>query len=241
MHFANVSHRYGRTRVLDSFDWVVPRGRTVLLGPNGAGKSTLLAIGASGLRPNGGRVAFHDVAWPSWRDARSYRARVGWMPQQNEFVPHLTVRENVALAAWLKGMAAGQRRSGIDEAIDHANLSDRRDHVARKLSGGQQRRLCFAQAIVHRPDVLLLDEPTVGLDPAQREGLRAVLNGVSGVDIVVSTHQVDDIDEAFDTVVVLHQGRILFQGTTEDFLGLVDPGERRGERAYLALAPDVNA
>lgn len=163
------------------------------------------------------------------------------MPQQNEFVPHLTVRENVELAAWLKGVDRSRRRRAVDEAIDRANLGERVGHVARRLSGGQQRRLCFAQAIVHEPQVLLLDEPTVGLDPAQREGLRAVLAGVEGADVVVSTHQVDDIDEAFDWVVVLHEGQILFQGTNEDFVGLVEPGDRRGERAYLALAPDVYA
>ncbi|WP_188078995.1 ATP-binding cassette domain-containing protein [Actinotalea subterranea] len=236
-----MSHRYGRARVLESFDWVVPSGRTALLGPNGAGKSTLLAIGASGLRPRGGHVAIDSVTWPSRRGVRSYRAHVGWMPQQNEFAPHLTVRENVELAAWLKAVPVQQRRSAVGEALEQANLSGRSDDVARRLSGGQQRRLCFAQAIVHRPTVLLLDEPTVGLDPAQREGLRAVLAGVEGADIVISTHQVDDIDEAFDTVVVLHQGRIRFQGSTEQFLGLVEPGDRRGERAYLALAPDVNA
>ena len=163
------------------------------------------------------------------------------MPQQNEFVPHLTVRENVALAAWLKGVERRERRTAVDAALEQANLAELADHVARRLSGGQQRRLCFAQAVVHRPRVLLLDEPTVGLDPAQREGLRAVLAAVDDTDIVVSTHQVDDIDEAFDTVVVLHQGRIIFQGTTEQFLGLAEPGDRRGERAYLVLAPDVNA
>jgi ABC-2 type transport system ATP-binding protein len=136
------------------------------------------------------------------------------MPQQNEFVPHLTVRENVALAAWLKGVERRERRTAVDAALEQANLAELADHV---------------------------DEPTVGLDPAQREGLRAVLAAVDDTDIVVSTHQVDDIDEAFDTVVVLHQGRIIFQGTTEQFLGLAEPGDRRGERAYLALAPDVNA
>ncbi len=227
--------------MLESFDWSVPSGRTALLGPNGAGKSTLLAIGASGLRPRGGHVALDGATWPSRRGVRSYRAQVGWMPQQNEFVPHLTVRENVELAAWLKAVPVRQRRGAVEEALERANLSKQGGDVARRLSGGQQRRLCFAQAIVHRPAVLLLDEPTVGLDPAQREGLRAVLAGVEGTDIVVSTHQVDDIDEAFDTVVVLHQGRVLFQGTTEQFVGLVEPGDRRGERAYLALAPDVNA
>jgi ABC-2 type transport system ATP-binding protein len=226
---------------LEAFNWTVPSGRTALLGPNGAGKSTLLAIGASGLRPRVGHVALDGVTWPSWLAVRFYRARVGWMPQQNEFVPHLTVQENVALAAWLKGVPVSDRRGAVEEAIERANLSGRADHVARRLSGGQQRRLCFAQAIVHRPRVLLLDEPTVGLDPAQREGLRAVLAGVEGSDIVVSTHQVDDIDEAFDTVVVLNEGQILFQGTTEAFVGLVEPGDRRGERAYLALVPDVNA
>src|SRR5699024_1639726 len=154
-------------------------------------------------------------------------------------VPHLSVRENVEFFAWLKGMPARTARDASGPAIEAVQLGALSDKKARTLSGGQRRRLCLAQTLVTLPQLLLLDEPSVGLDPTQREGFRRVLNDLAEIDVVVSTHLVDDIDESFDTVVVMDSGAIVFSGPVTEFLDLVPEGERRGERAYRLLVPDI--
>src|SRR5690606_32374303 len=133
---------------------------------------------------------------------RSYRRAVGWMPQDGESAPHLTVAQNVAYFGWLKGMSRATARSAAPHSVALVGLAEQAGRKARTLSGGQRRRLLLAQALVHSPSLLALDEPSVGLDPAQRERFRQVLLGLEGVDILVSTHQVDDIDDLFDTVAV---------------------------------------
>ena len=240
-HCDGVTFRYGLAQpVLENFDWTVPSGRTALLGPNGAGKSTLLAVMAGALRPRKGQVHADGLAWPG-RHASLYRARVGWMPQENETVPHLRVRENVEFFGWLKGMTPSAARTAVPVALEAVNLVQLADKKARTLSGGQRRRLCLAQALVAAPGLLLLDEPTVGLDPTQQEGFRHVLRGLGDTDVVVSTHHVEDIDDTFDTVVVMDTGTVIFSGTVQEFLGLVSEGPRRGERAYRFLVPDIFA
>lgn len=236
-----MTFRYGiAPAVLENFSWKVPSGRTALLGPNGAGKSTLMGILAGALRPRKGQVTAGRTAWPG-RDGREYRRHVGWMPQDDETVPHLSVRENVEFFAWLKGMPARTARDASGPAIESVRLSELSDKKARTLSGGQRRRLCLAQTLVTSPQLLLLDEPSVGLDPTQREGFRRVLNDLAETDVVVSTHLVDEVDEGFDTVVVMDSGAIVFSGPVAEFLTLVPEGERRGERAYRLLVPDIFA
>ena len=156
-------------------------------------------------------------------------------------MPTLNCLQNVTLAAWLKGVPVRQARDGARRALRATALDELAHRRAVRLSGGQRRRLCLAQALAHEPEILLLDEPTTGLDPAMREGFRRTLLGLQDVDVLVSTHQVDDIDELFDNVAVLVGGEIAFQGTPMEFLELAPPGERRGEQAYLSLLPDVFA
>jgi ABC-2 type transport system ATP-binding protein len=233
--FDHATYAYGwlKAPVVRDLDWGVPEGRTVLLGPNGAGKSTLLSLGAGAIRPRRGRV-FYGAASDS--DATALRKRVGWMPQQIRAFPGLTVREQVAYAGWLKGLARSTAWVGATQALELVGLVDLRDRRSSSLSGGELRRLGIAQTLVHRAEVLLLDEPTAGLDPAQRARFRSVLTALPReTRIVVSTHQVDDLSEVFDKVVVLDQGKICFSGRVDEFLEQVEPGERQAERAYAAL------
>ncbi|MGE5098381.1 MAG: ATP-binding cassette domain-containing protein [Deltaproteobacteria bacterium] len=231
--FDAVTFAYGwlKPPVLQAFDWSVPEGRTVLLGPNGAGKSTLLSLGADALRPRRGRVRYGATSSPNER-----RRKVGWMPQHVRPFPGLTVREQVAYAGWLKGLAQSTAWTEAAGALELVGLGDLQDRRAATLSGGQLRRLGIAQTLVHQAEVLLLDEPTAGLDPAQRARFRTVLTSLpQSSRIVVSTHQVDDLSDVYHHVVVLCEGTIRFQGAVDAFLAIASAGDRRAERAYAAV------
>lgn len=225
------------TKVFDDFSWQVPEGRTVLLGPNGAGKSTLLGLGSTALRPNQGIVRFGDLSSTSRQDLAGIRRSVGWMPQQVRAIPGLTCREQVAYAGWLKGLARGAAWSAAALALERVDLSGEGDRRTSHLSGGQQRRVGLAQLLVHSADLLLLDEPTAGMDPGQRARFRDVLREIgSNVPVVVSTHQVDDLTDLFDTVVVMDHGRLPFQGSPAEFLAYAPAGSAHpAEAAYAAL------
>lgn len=247
LSFASVSFSYPRTgfrraatTVLDEFSWTVPAGRTVLLGPNGAGKTTLLSLGASALLPNGGHVTLGDLDTRQRRDLPPFRQGVGWMPQHARAIPGLTCREQVAYVGWLKGLNRGVAWTEAQVALGRVDLAGEADRLASQLSGGQQRRVALAQMLVHNAQVLLLDEPTAGLDPAQRGRFRALIRETPAeVPVVVSTHQVDDLSDVFQTVVVMASGRIRFQGTAAEFLALAGETEtRRAEAAYAVVVSD---
>jgi ABC-2 type transport system ATP-binding protein len=241
--FDNVTFRYRRSAptVLDAFTWTVPSGRTVLLGPNGAGKTTLLGLGADALRPQRGVVRFGSMLAGRRSDRSSFRSAIGWMPQQIRAVPGLTCQEQVAYAGWLKGLTRKDAWSAAASVLDLVDMTAHARVLASRLSGGQLRRVGLAQALVHRSRILLLDEPTVGLDPAQRAGFREIVRSLPGsLRAVVSTHQVDDLSEVFDTVVVLRDGHIRYQGTVQDFLALAPAdAERPAEAAYRQVSTNA--
>lgn len=241
LSFESVSFRYRRTQplVLEGLDWRLPEGRTVLLGPNGAGKSTLLALGADVLRPRGGAVRLDALLTGRRRDRTAFRRAVGWMPQHVYAIPGLTCREQVAYAGWLKGLSKGVAWERAGETLEVVSLSERANDRVSQVSGGQLRRVGLAQALVHGARVLLLDEPTVGLDPAQRSRFREVLRRLPNVSVLISTHQVDDLSDLFATVAVMDAGRIVWHGPTADFLALGPASaERPGEAAYESLLGD---
>lgn len=237
--FDRIAFRYKRSAppVLDGLTWCVPPGRTVLLGPNGAGKSTLLALGANALRPWRGRVVIGELDPSRRRDRGAYRRTVGWMPQHVRAVPGLRAREQVAYAGWLKGLSRSEAWEAARGALARVSLSDREDVLTSTLSGGQQRRVGLAQVLVHDADALLLDEPTVGLDPAQRARFREIIGALPAErPIVVSTHQVDDLSDLFDVVVVIEDGTVRFQGSVGEFVALAPhTAERRAEAAYAQI------
>jgi len=222
--------------VFDAFSWQTPVGRTVILGPNGAGKTTLLSLGASALRPRRGAVSFGHLDPRLRRDRAGFRKAVGWMPQQVRAVPGLTAREQVAYAGWLKGMGRGDAWAEALTALNRVGLVEEANRRTSQLSGGQQRRVGLASLLVHDASIFLLDEPTVGLDPRQRSRFRETLRELAVArPVVVSTHQVDDLSDLFETVVVLDRGRIRFQGSVSDFMALAPAGPHQAEAAYATL------
>lgn len=211
--------RRGRT-VVDSLDFAFPAGATVLLGPNGAGKSTLLGLGASALRPRSGRVVVDGVV-AAGASLRTFRRRVAWMPQQIAPFPVVTVREQVAYVGWLKGMPRHDAWRSSVAALERVGLGGFEDRRAGELSGGELRRLGIAQTLVHGAAWILMDEPSAGLDPAQRAAFRRTVAALRGrVSCVISTHQTEDIDASYDWVVVLGAGRIRNTSAVGDFLEL---------------------
>lgn len=213
------STRLGRPNsdVFTHLSWTVPPGRrTALLGPNGAGKSTLLKILAGVYKPQAGSVRGET---PKGRT--TLRRYVGWMPQDIAAVQGLSVKEQVVYSAWLAGQKRTDALMHATEALEQVGLTEKADSSSRQLSGGQRRRLGLAETLARSSPLLLLDEPTAGLDPAQRQNFRRILRSLPAKHgIVVSTHQVDDLDDMFDHVTVLSEGKIAFDGPIEDFYAL---------------------
>ncbi|MDR1825853.1 MAG: ATP-binding cassette domain-containing protein [Bifidobacteriaceae bacterium] len=212
----DVSFAYGRTEVLQGINLTAGGGITGLLGPNGAGKSTLLEILATVKAPKTGTVQVAGVEASGGSNIKAIRRRLGYLPQRFDLMMWSSCRRNVAYAAWCNGVDPDQADDAALAALAAVDLADRRDVRAGALSGGQRQRLGIACAIAHRPAVLLLDEPTVGLDPGQRLEIRDQLRQYAAdACVLVSTHIVEDLAVVASSVVVINHGELSYQGTVE--------------------------
>ncbi|MGC9665715.1 ABC transporter ATP-binding protein [Planosporangium sp. 12N6] len=237
---AGLRVRAGRRMAVDGLDLSLGTGVHGLLGPNGAGKTTLMRALATVLRPAGGELELLGQPAGGRLDLRAVRRAIGYLPQEFGFYRRFTVREFVEYMAWLKEMPGRDIPGAVQRAVDRVGLTDRADDRLKTLSGGMLRRAGIAQAIVNDPRILLLDEPTVGLDPEQRLDFRALLREL-GTDscVVVSTHLVEDVAAACTDVVLIESGRLVFQGTPADLdaAGATGDGtgDSRAERGYTVL------
>ncbi|MFE2724027.1 ATP-binding cassette domain-containing protein [Kitasatospora sp. NPDC059327] len=234
-----LSVRAGRKTAVDGLDLSLGLGTHGLLGPNGAGKTTLIRALATVLRPAGGELELLGDPVGRIGDHRALRRRIGYLPQEFGYYKRFTVREFVEYMAWLKEVPKADIPGAVQRAVERVGLADRADHRMKTLSGGMVRRAGIAQAIVNDPVLLLLDEPTVGLDPAQRLRFRELLQEL-GRDtcVVVSTHLVEDVAAACTDVVLFADGRLVFQGPPEVLAaagGPEYPGDSPLERGYSAL------
>lgn len=232
---------YGKSTIIDDLSVTLQPGITALLGPNGAGKTTLLRTLATVMPPRNGRIRIDDFEIDDERSARKIRDRIGYLPQDFGFDPLMKVVDFVTYAAWMRGVPAGQWRQAVDETLKMVDLADRRRSRMRSLSGGMRQRAGIAWAIVGRPRVVLLDEPTVGLDPRQRLQFRKIIAELRDTVVVLSTHLIDDVAAVCDRVIVMHGGSAQFDGSVAELSALGHdglPGHSPLERAYMHLLPE---
>ena len=216
----DVSYRYGPKLALDGVSFHVAPGRfAALLGPNGAGKSTLFSLLTRLFTAPSGRIriAGHDMS----ATPRAALARMGVVFQSQTLDLDLTIRQNLAYFAALHGLSGREARMRIDAALDRLQILERAGEKARGLNGGHRRRTEIARALLHAPSVLLLDEPTVGLDAASRASITEHVHRLcaeDGLTVLWATHLTDEVQDT-DQLVVLHQGRIHAGGTCADLRG----------------------
>jgi lipooligosaccharide transport system ATP-binding protein len=208
-----VVKRYGPITAVDGLDLDVPYGTCVgLLGPNGAGKTTTMRMLTAQAIADEGELEVLGFRLPE--ESKPARAQLGVTPQLDNLDVTLTVEQNLLVFAHLYRIARGERRAAIERALEMANLGDRRDSRVDKLSGGMRRRLLIARALVHRPRLILLDEPTVGLDPQVRQELWALIDALrsEGTTILMSTHYIEEAQRLADTVLIMSHGRAVAAG-----------------------------
>ena len=237
---AGLGFRYGRHEALREIEFTLSGGTTGLVGVNGAGKSTLIRLLATTLTPTHGALELFGV--DSTENVGRARRRIGYMPQALTIPSRLTVGDFLGYMAWLRGFSRRERRAFVDDAVDAADLRDRTSAKVGSLSGGMHRRLLFAQAILGEPDLLLLDEPTAGLDPEQRIRIRNLIAAIPAARAtIVSSHLMEDLVPLADRVLMLDSGSVVFDGTVADLAelgaGLVSTsgGLSVHEAAFLSL------
>jgi ABC-2 type transport system ATP-binding protein len=235
----SVTKRYGRTVALDAVDLCHGPGVLGLLGPNGAGKTTLMRILATVDAPSSGVVSLlgHE---PHFRSRTDIRRRLGYVPQETGFPTGFTAFEYVDYVAILKEMTDRRaRHDDVRRVLDAVGLTDVAGKKIRRLSGGMRRRLVIAQALLGDPQLVVLDEPTAGLDPEQRVRLRDLLTTLGERRcVVISTHQTEDVAALCPRVIVLHEGQVRFEGSPGRLAGLAEgrvwTGAVRASGARLA-------
>lgn len=235
---SNFTFGYPGVPLFSGIDVSLSTGVTGLLGPNGAGKTTLMRHLSTELKVVQGSLEFNGEPVVTRKDIRKVRLNLAMLPQFFGYVPHFTVEQHVSYCAWLMEVPKGERSSAVDMALAKVDLSTARSSSMKSLSGGMRQRAGLAGALVHDPGVIILDEPTVGLDPHQRDHFRTVVRSL-GRDrlVLMSTHLTDDIAATCDRVIVLAHGRKYYEGSLDDLHELGKDHAQGGtdlEKGYFA-------
>lgn len=213
---SHLTKRYAGHKAISDISFTVARGQIVgLLGPNGAGKSTTMRILSCFLPASSGSaiVAGHDV----FREANEVRRRIGYMPENNPLPLDMRVREYLKFRARLKGLSRPNSRERVAIVIDQCGLSDVGNKVIGHLSKGYRQRVGLADALVHQPELIILDEPTIGLDPNQIRSVRQLIKDLGKQHtVLISTHILPEVEMTCSRVIILHKGRILAADSTEN-------------------------
>jgi ABC-2 type transport system ATP-binding protein len=221
----NLTHRYGSVTAVNDFTLSVERGETVgLLGPNGAGKTTVVRVLTTLTPAQHGRVSIFGL--DARRATMDIRSNIGYVPQQLSIESALTGRQNVQLFARLYDVPRKVRDARVEEALAAMHLLEAADAQAGTYSGGMVRRLELAQALVNRPSLLILDEPTVGLDPIARDSVWTQVTGMQaeyGMTVLLTTHYMEEADALCDRVALMHHGALQTVGTPAQLKATVSP------------------
>ncbi len=244
VELTELGRRFGRTQAVAGVSLQTGTGVFGLLGPNGAGKTSLLRMMATVLPPSSGRLELLGRDPREHACRREIRRRLGYLPQTLGYYPGFTVTEFVEYFALLKEMPPGKVPRAVVTAIERCGLGDKARSKLKSLSGGMLRRVGIAQAIVNDPELLLLDEPTAGLDPEQRVAFRALMREIGERStVVLSTHLVEDVGAACTEVALMNQGRIVFHGTPVQLTargeGTTAAGDAPLERGYSAVLAEA--
>jgi ABC-2 type transport system ATP-binding protein len=222
----HLTKSYGQARAVNDISFKVEKGEILgFLGPNGAGKTTTMRILTGYLPATGGtaRIAGFDV----FEQSMDVRKRIGYLPETPPLYPEMTVEDYLTFVARIKGVAPDAVGKRVEESLRMTNVLDRRKELIKRLSRGYKQRVGIAQAIVHNPDVVILDEPTVGLDPNQIKEVRNLIKGLAGDHtIILSTHILPEVEMTCDRVVIINKGKIAAIDTTENLTTQLKGGER---------------
>jgi lipooligosaccharide transport system ATP-binding protein len=241
-----VVKRYGSIVAVDGLDLEVPSGVCYgLLGPNGAGKSTTMRMLTAQTLADEGEISVLGYELP--RDSKQSRLEMGVVPQLDNLDVELTVAQVLTVFARLYRVPRAERDAAVQRALELANLAPRAETIVKELSGGMRRRLLVARGLIHRPRLVLLDEPTVGLDPQVRQELWSLIDNLRarGVTVLMSTHYIEEAERLADTVAVMSQGRVVAQGPPAELvaahvghevLEVYGPPERLAEVSQLAAS-----
>jgi lipooligosaccharide transport system ATP-binding protein len=233
LRLQGVVKRFGTLTAVDHLDLVVPEGTCVgLLGPNGAGKSTTMRLLTAQAIPDEGEIEVLGLKVP--QDSKAARALCGVVPQLDNLDVTLTVEQNLLVFTHLYRVPGAERKAAIERALAIANLQERRDTKVDLLSGGMRRRLLIARGLVHQPRLILLDEPTVGLDPQVRQELWALIDLLrsEGTSILMSTHYIEEAERLADSVTIMSHGKAVAAGPPAKLIA-----EHAGREAVEVYGP----
>ena len=215
---SGITKEFGRLTAVNGLSFSVAKGEVLgFLGPNGAGKTTTMRILTGFIPATRGTavVAGHDILSEPLRAKR----KIGYLPESPPLYPEMTVFDYLEFVARIKGVPRERRKARVDESLERCSITDVRDKLTGKLSKGYRQRVGIAQALVHEPEVLILDEPTAGLDPKQINETRALIRSLGGDHtVVLSTHILPEVVMTCDRVVIINKGSVVAQGTTQSLI-----------------------
>lgn len=223
LELKGLTKTYGnKVRALDGVDLSIPKGMFGLLGPNGAGKSTLMRTIATLQAPDSGSLTFGDI--DILKDPQSLRGTLGYLPQDFGVYPRMSARAMLDHLAVLKGLSNGKERKQVVETLlEQTNLSQHANKAVASYSGGMRQRFGIAQALLGDPQLIIVDEPTAGLDPEERNRFHNLLSEIGeNVVVILSTHIVEDVSDLCPNMAIMNQGRIVAQGAPGDLIQGLD-------------------